>query len=136
MEQQQKFEQWCIVELFGHTKLAGLVSEQNIGGAVLVRVDVPEVQREASTGKMVNGRYEEQKFVETIAAFTRFYGAGAIYSITPTSEEVARAVAQRIASRPIAAFELPTLRALNSPAKSEEPDDHDGADDEESNNEN
>lgn len=119
MEQQsqQKFEQWCIVELFGHTKLAGLVSEQSIGGAMFVRVDVPEVQREASTGKIVNGRYEEQKYVETIAAFTRFYGAGAIYSITPTAEAIARAVAQQIAMRPVMAFELPQLRALNAPAE-------------------
>lgn len=121
MEQQQKFEQWCIVELFGHTKLAGLVSEQSIGGAMFVRVDVPEVQREASSGKIVNGQYEEQKYTETIAQFTRFFGANAIYSITPTSEAIARAMAQRIATRPVAAFELPQLKALNAPAEHEAP---------------
>lgn len=123
MEQQQKFEQWCIVELFGHTKLAGMVSEQSIGGVMFVRVDVPEVQREASTAKVVNGRYEEQTYTETIGQFTRLFGANAIYSITPTSEAIARAVAQRIAMRPVTVFELPQLRALNAPAEDDDEDD-------------
>lgn len=124
-QSQQKFEQWCIVELFGHTKLAGLVSEQSLGGAMFVRVDVPEVQREASSTKIVDGRYKEEKYTETIASFTRFFGANAIYSITPTSEAIARAMAQRIATRPVAAFELPQLQALNAPDEHEDQPDGD-----------
>lgn len=38
----EKFEQWAIVDLFGHTRIAGKVSEQVIGGCSFVRVDVPE----------------------------------------------------------------------------------------------
>jgi hypothetical protein len=41
-EQQQKFEQWAIVELFGHQRIAGLVTEQAVGGCSFVRVGVPE----------------------------------------------------------------------------------------------
>lgn len=61
-----KFEQWAVVELFGHQVIAGMVSEQVIGGQGFVRVDVPAV----------NGSQ----------AFTKFYGAGAIYAISPCDE--------------------------------------------------
>lgn len=30
---EEKFAQWAIVEIFGHSKFAGLVTEQTIGGA-------------------------------------------------------------------------------------------------------
>lgn len=28
----QTFDQWCIVEIFGHERIAGRVTEQRIGG--------------------------------------------------------------------------------------------------------
>ncbi len=40
---QQKFENWCLVELFGHQQIAGWVTEATIGGCALVRVDVPAI---------------------------------------------------------------------------------------------
>lgn len=73
MEQiQQKFESWMVVELFGHQKIAGWVTEETIGGCSFIRVDVPAV----------NG----------IPGFTRFFGNGAIYSMTPTTEDVVHRV--------------------------------------------
>lgn len=69
------FDAWAIVEIMGHQTFAGRVTEQTIGGASFVRVDVP-----ASDGK---------------PAFTKIFGAGSIYCITPVTEEIAkRAVAQ------------------------------------------
>jgi hypothetical protein len=67
--QQQSFDQWCILELFGRQVIAGRVTEQVIGGCSFIRVDVPEC----------NGTPQ----------FTRFYGNGAIYAMTPVSEEAA-----------------------------------------------
>ena len=38
-----KIEMWGIIDLFGHQKVAGYISEAQIGGCAFVRVDVPEV---------------------------------------------------------------------------------------------
>ena len=73
-QEEKKFEEWAIIELFGHSQIAGRVTEASIGGCSFLRVDVPEV----------NGK----------APFTRFFGNGAIYSMTPTTEEVVRRVVE------------------------------------------
>lgn len=38
-----QFNSWCLVELFGHNRIVGKVSEATIGGCSFVRVDVPEI---------------------------------------------------------------------------------------------
>lgn len=80
-EANETFETWAIVELFGHSKIAGLVSEQNLAGGMFLRVDVPELRG--------------------WPAFTRFYGSGAVYSITPCTEEIARQAGEMLRVRPI-----------------------------------
>lgn len=89
---EQKFEQWCLVELFGHQRIAGKVSEQTIGGSAFVRVDVPPVGDQP--------------------AFTKLFGNGAIYAITPVTEEIATAAAKTYRSVPVTPYEIPELRAL------------------------
>lgn len=99
----EAFESFCIVELFGHQKIAGKVSEQVIGGQSFVRVDVPATKRSA--------------------AFTRMFGAGAIYSITPVSEELAQKAAESIFVEPVTVYIAPDRRL---PEPEEEDDlDHD-----------
>jgi hypothetical protein len=49
------FDQWCIVELFGHTKIAGKVSEAQIGGQSFIRVDVPQIEHQAGLGQCIEG---------------------------------------------------------------------------------
>jgi hypothetical protein len=68
MDQATKFDEWAIVEVMGRQTFAGRVTEQIFGGTSFVRVDVPAV----------NGT----------PAFTKLIGAGSIYAITPTTEEV------------------------------------------------
>lgn len=89
MSEETKFECWAIVELMGHMKIAGRVTEQTIAGAAMLRVDVPA--------------FEAQP------AFTRFFGASAIYSINPTTEEIARSMAGGCASEPVHRYQLPQL---------------------------
>lgn len=70
----ETFDQWCIVELFGHSKIAGRVTEQSIGGISFVRVDVPSTNKNKG--------------------FTKFLGSGAIYAMTPTDEQTACVAAE------------------------------------------
>ena len=79
--QQEKFEIYAIVELFGHNRIAGKVSDQTIGGSSFVRIDVPQTKDEP--------------------AWTRFLHPNAIYAINPVSEDIAQAVADRIKAKPI-----------------------------------
>ena len=80
------FDTFALVEIMGHLKLAGRVSEQTIAGQGFIRVDVPDVEGQPG--------------------YTRLYGPNAIYSITPCSEEIARAYCQRNHTRPVQIYEL------------------------------
>jgi len=86
---EQTFKQHAVVELFGHNQIAGLVTEQAIGGATFVRVDVPKTSERAG--------------------FTKFFGAGAIYAITPVDESVAVKMAEVLEVAPVQEWRLQTL---------------------------
>jgi hypothetical protein len=81
------FEGWAILELMGHRRLAGYVREVEIAGAGLLRIDVPGAG------------------AEPIA--TQFYSPASLYCLTPTTEEMARAVAKRSRPEPVHRWELP-----------------------------
>ena len=79
------FEGWCVVELMGHVTLAGYVSEQQIAGDKLIRIDIPDT--------------------ESNPAFTKLVGTASIYGITPCDEETVRTLCQR-PQRPFSSYEL------------------------------
>lgn len=83
----EPFHTWAIVDIFGHERIAGELSEQTIGGGSFIRVDVPAVG-------------DQQ-------AFTRFYGDKAIYSIQPVSEDIARRATAGMRVRPVNVYLLP-----------------------------
>lgn len=83
------FEQHAIVELFGHQRIVGKVTDVQIGGASFIRVDVPETPG--------------------IPAFTKFFGASAIYAITPVDEETANLAARAYVQSPINKFHIAQL---------------------------
>lgn len=91
-QEQDKFEAWGLLELFGHQRLAGRLSEQTIGGCHFIRVDVPAVG--------------------DVPEYTRFFTQGAIYGMTITSEQVAKAIAAGLRARPVQPYELPRAPAL------------------------
>lgn len=82
-----RFEQWAILEILGHQRFAGLVTEQTVGGSSFVRIDVP----------VSDGR----------PAFTKLFGAGSIYCITPVAEDIARAMARELRKEPMSIYDFP-----------------------------
>lgn len=84
--QNEKFETPALIELFGHTRMAGTVKEQTIGGATFVRVDVPET---SGQGK-----------------FTRFLNPSAIYAINPITEEMMQHLAEDMQVAPISVWDI------------------------------
>lgn len=86
METNENFNLWCIVELFGHNRIAGKCSEQNIAGNNFLRVDVPTTSKQSG--------------------FTRFLSASAIYAINPVTEEVARQIADNLQIQPVNVWDV------------------------------
>lgn len=84
-EEPLEFKTWAIVELLGHVRIAGLLTEEERFGAKIGRIDIP-----------VNDTF-----------VTQYFGHSSIYRITPCTEEVARSVAFQNQPQPIYPFELP-----------------------------
>ncbi len=87
---EQAFNEWAILELMGHRRLAGLVKKQTIGSASFVRIDV-----------FTDGEK---------AIATQFYNPSAVYCMTPVSEQLAREVAKNDRPAPVSYWELPRKR--------------------------
>jgi hypothetical protein len=84
-EQSSELKAWALVELFGHQRIVGFLSQQTFGSGVLFRVDVPDLLKD---GKVLR------------VGFTRYFGLPSIYSITPVSEEIVRELLPSIDGTP------------------------------------
>ena len=94
----EKFDSWAVVEVFGHSRFAGRVTEQAIGGCAFVRIDVPEL--------LADGHYEARP------GFTKLFTQGAIFSITPCTEETARRAASQFRSAAMTCVDLVATRQI------------------------
>jgi hypothetical protein len=94
---------WCIMELMGHRRLAGYVTEQEIAGSGFIRIDVPAEGEEV--------------------AAVQFYAPASVYAITPTTEDVARKVAAQSRPAPVSRWELPAAQAAEPATPKEGGDD-------------
>lgn len=114
------FEGYAILELMGHRRLAGYVSEVEIAGAAMLRLDIPEHPAAVCTCGSTDPdslahedhhhdcllfAAEDARPVDVYA--TQFYSPHALYALTPTTEQIARQVAQRSRPTPIHQWELP-----------------------------
>ena len=86
MNDKDKFESWAIIELFGHQRIAGYVTECSIGGCSFVRVVVPAIGKSQPITKM--------------------FGSGAIYAITLVDQDAAVMAAQEIQAEVIPTWSL------------------------------
>lgn len=90
-------------------------AEQTIGGVPFVRLDVPMV--------------EAQDHRPGMDAFCKLFGQGAVYCITPVSEEIARTAAARLRVEPVPIY-MPELRQPERRALPEyEPDEEEEVED-------
>lgn len=80
-----ELKSWALVELFGHQRIVGYLSQQTFGTGVLFRVDVPDLTKD---GKIVR------------RGFTRYFGLSAIYSITPCDEKMVREMLPNVDGTP------------------------------------
>lgn len=79
-----QFDEWAVVELFGHQKMAGHVTPAPIGD--MLRIDV----------------FSDEETV----MFTRFVNPKAIYAINPCSKEIAIGIGRKFAQPPVSRWEL------------------------------
>ena len=79
-----QFDEWAVVELFGHQKMAGHVSPAPISD--MLRIDV----------------YADEETV----MFTRFVNPKAIYAINPCSKEIAIGIGRKFAQPPVSRWEV------------------------------
>ena len=117
------YEGWAILELMGHRTLLGRVSEVEQFGAKVCQIDALSI--EAFTGECGGERVyahvcPEHPLTETW--LTQYYGASAIYCLTPSDEETIRGKLARTYLRP--------TYALVAAREYEEVDDEDESDDE------
>ena len=92
------FAEWVILELLGHRRLAGYLTEQQIAGTLFLRLEIPGAGGQPD--------------------ITQLYSPGSVYAITPTTDDIARRVASRSWPAPVQRWELP-------PAPGERPEDVD-----------
>lgn len=88
------FREWVVLELMGHRRLAGLLSEQQVAGATFLRLDIPPGP----------GRTQ----------VSQLYRPEAVYCITPTTEAIARAIANRVGYQPVSRFELQPVPVISA----------------------
>lgn len=94
-------EGWAILELLGHRRLGGIVSEETLAGVGMIRIDIPPAA-------VAEGQ------TETFT--TQYYSPSALYCLTPCEEPTARAFAARNQPMPVQRWELKSLpEAVDAP---------------------
>lgn len=84
---QEPLDTWAIVEVMGHRKYAGRVTEHQIGGSSFVRAEVPVTSSQP--------------------AFSKLFGIGSIYCITPIKQDLAMMVVENERVQPLSEYDLP-----------------------------
>ena len=86
---EEKFEIWALVELMGHNKIAGRVTEHKFGNQSMLRVDVPAVNN--------------------LPAFSKIIAVNAVYAINPLTEQDATEYAEQLKAKPLDVWDMQNL---------------------------
>lgn len=82
----EQLDEWMVVELMGHRRLAGRVREVQIAGAGFLRLDIPAT----------DGHGPE----------TQFVAPSSVYALHPTTEDIATRAAAHFRPAPVSRWEL------------------------------
>lgn len=80
---------WGQIELMGHQRIAGHITETTVAGKGMLRVDVPDA--------------------DGTTTHTRFYSPEAVYCISPTDRQIAIGLAANIKSQPVTIYDVARL---------------------------
>lgn len=95
------FQQWCVVELFGHQRFAGLLTQADWPPG-FGRLDIPATPGHEAVTQLIN--------------------PSSIYRLTPTTEAIATAVAAQCRPEPVHRWELPAAGEKPDPGDAGIPD--------------
>lgn len=117
-EQQNEFNGWAIVELFGHQKIAGQVTTEYYGTACMFRVDVPELPEREVT--LRSGEYSGHTYLPAGTrvrrplepGYSRLLGVSAIYALNPASKETVLRYVDAARKLPLIPLDLERATAL------------------------
>lgn len=101
--EQPEAPQWAVVELMGHIRLAGRLTEEERFGTKMGRLDIP-----------VQGGCSGVSATFCPGFITQYFGGGSVYRITIVTEDVARHVAKQSDPAPVSAYEFPKQLASAS----------------------
>jgi hypothetical protein len=125
--EQSSFAGWAILEIFGHQKYAGFVETEYYGTACMFRCDVPplpERERVTRSGCYVKGGEFDREYApagstvkeSATPGYTKLFGVGAIYSMTPCDEAAALRAVEELQPRALMLVSLPAEKALGAGA--------------------
>lgn len=89
--QTEGMKSWGLVELFGHQRIVGWVTVDPVEFPGMVRVDVPDLLKD--------GKVERP-------GFTRYFGRGALYGITPIDEQSVKQLLPHVSGHPARSMQL------------------------------
>ncbi len=127
---QSTYEGWAVVEVFGHQRYAGYVTSEAFGQAVLFRVEVPPLEARERVTK--HWEYADEKNVppgstvrdDAVQGYTKFFGPGAIYALTPCTQAAAEKAVAAMQARKVSVVQLaPEAKTLPPPRDDDDDDD-------------
>jgi hypothetical protein len=113
------FDSWAILELMGHVRMAGRVTEEERFGAKMGRIDVPTSPVRTCNNCDGSGDQAPPNPADLPCPIcggkgtlgggftTVYFTAASVYRMTPCTEDLARAVAARSQPEPVHRYELP-----------------------------
>ena len=126
-EKQASFEGWAVLEIFGHQRYAGYVTTEAFGQAVLFRVDVPPLEERERTAKHYEYDGDGTSIPpgstvkeDAVQGYTKYFGPGAIYAMTPCTQDAAQKAVAAMQTRKVSVVKLAEERALRAPIDTDE----------------